>query len=307
MHPSIPASSPSASTSGIEVTLSWTDGRLDSRRIYRFAGTLSSLAIVARPGAEPELINVDRLAYVAFPRSPVQAGRAAVAPAGSVQVRVHVDPGKQFLVWALPTDLRRDATGFFGTPVGLSPFDRIFFYSHAVDLIENDALLGDMLVEDGKVAPEALAAAVAAQNPRIGQLLVDQKRISSHALESALELQRRKRIPLGDVLLQEGLIQPGDLEEALAAQKASRNRRLGDVLVQQGFIDERSLAHTLGRKFHLPVVDLAEVSIDPESLNGIPADAMRRHQFLPLRQDERTVVVAVATVVVATAFLTVTI
>ena len=47
----------------------------------------------------------------------------------------------------------------------------------------------------------------------------------------------RKRIRIGDLLVEQKIISQSQLQEALAAQKKS-GRKLGRVLIENGYVDE---------------------------------------------------------------------
>jgi Rad3-related DNA helicase len=60
--------------------------------------------------------------------------------------------------------------------------------------------------------------------------------------EKDLQLFRRK---LGDLLLENRLVTSGQLEEALDVQKKT-GARLGEILIQKGFLKEQDLTDILG-------------------------------------------------------------
>ena len=48
-----------------------------------------------------------------------------------------------------------------------------------------------------------------------------------------------KNIPIGEVLKEYSYITEEQLQQALAAQKQNRSRRLGEILEDMGFVTER--------------------------------------------------------------------
>ena len=64
---------------------------------------------------------------------------------------------------------------------------------------------------------------------------------------SVLQMSRRKRLRLGDVLLEAGAITQEQLEEALRLQKKS-GHKLGRALTEVGAIGERELHEFLAKK-----------------------------------------------------------
>ena len=71
---------------------------------------------------------------------------------------------------------------------------------------------------------------------------------------------RKKKIRLGDLLVESGLITPEQLSEALVKQK-KKNMKLGETLVDEGIITENDIANALSRQLNLEIVDLQNISI----------------------------------------------
>ena len=70
--------------------------------------------------------------------------------------------------------------------------------------------------------------------------------------------------PLGEMLIQEKVITPAQLEKAMAEQKAS-GKRLGHALIDLGYIKEDDLLKVLGKQLDTPTVNLNEVIIETEA------------------------------------------
>jgi type IV pilus assembly protein PilB len=96
---------------------------------------------------------------------------------------------------------------------------------------------------------------------------------------------------LGEMLLQEGLITPAQLEKAMAEQKAT-GKRLGHALIDLGYITEDNLLKVLGKQLDCPTVNLNEVIIDPEVIKLIPEDICRRYKILPYQLENNTIFLA---------------
>ena len=118
---------------------------------------------------------------------------------------------------------------------------------------------------------------------------------------------------LGEVLMELGIIEPGDVEEALRLQAEETEEarkalvsaaeaegqdpldpsvsqalvpvkpRVGEVLMRDGVLDEVSLAAALSRQFGVPLADLRVESPDPEAVQLVPEDLAREHVILPLK------------------------
>ncbi|GIU89799.1 MAG: hypothetical protein KatS3mg010_0898 [Acidimicrobiia bacterium] len=103
----------------------------------------------------------------------------------------------------------------------------------------------------------------------------------------------RSTVRLGELLVREGLLDPAQLEHALAAQR-ERGGRLGDVLVALGLVDERELARVLGEQLGVDVVDLRSARLDPQVLALLPEDVARELHAIPIALEGERVVVAVS-------------
>jgi hypothetical protein len=94
----------------------------------------------------------------------------------------------------------------------------------------------------------------------------------------------RKR--LGEVLLEEGLIDEGDLEQALEYKEKS-GYRLGTALMALRIIAEWQLTEALGKALEMPVVDLSQSTPTATALKRIPARLAERFDLIPLRMEGR--------------------
>ena len=79
----------------------------------------------------------------------------------------------------------------------------------------------------------------------------------------------KKRIRLGDMLIEANKITQEQLSEALSEQKKS-GEKLGSVFVKLGFVDEKTLLQILSWQLNVPVIDLSMVKIDQDLIDLIP-------------------------------------
>jgi MSHA biogenesis protein MshE len=103
----------------------------------------------------------------------------------------------------------------------------------------------------------------------------------------------RKRVRLGDLLLEKKLISEQQLKEALTEQRAS-GRKLGRVLVDIGAISEADLNTTLATALNIPYVDLAHMALDAKIVTKLPETHARRHRALVLKEDAKGFLVCMA-------------
>jgi type II secretory ATPase GspE/PulE/Tfp pilus assembly ATPase PilB-like protein len=280
-----------------QVVAALLDGRRISGKVAKFSPQMPDLMIELDPDQKDKLksprLRAEELAYIGFVR-----GNEAMAPVptGYERWRVRVAGGEELIVHAAPQHVS-NALGFLARPE-LDRFRAIYFYRHGVSARERDAPLGAMLVSAGVLNRGALEQGIAAQsegrNVPIGQILVEQQKIDKETIDEAAELQKRKRMRLGEVLQEAGLVSALDIEAALAEQKKRKGKRLGEVLVDLGFLKERDLAVTLALKFDLPFVNLDEVAINPEAGHIAGRDYVAKYGVLPLDVDAKTMTLAVS-------------
>lgn len=88
---------------------------------------------------------------------------------------------------------------------------------------------------------------------------------------------------LGETLIEEGLLDPRRLQEALRSQRIFGGS-LGSNLLQLGFIDEETLGRVLGRVYGVPVATRADLrGASAEVIALLPIEFTRRHRALPFR------------------------
>jgi len=88
--------------------------------------------------------------------------------------------------------------------------------------------------------------------------------------------------PLGQILVDAGLISKKDLVEGLERLRKAPGKRLGDLLVESGRLTTTELHEALAQQFDLPFVDLRTFEVDPSVLTAIPAALARKYNFMPL-------------------------
>ena len=102
---------------------------------------------------------------------------------------------------------------------------------------------------------------------------------TTHAPPS-LSMQGRPR--LGALLISEGLITEGQLQEALA-QKEQTGERLGEIIVSKEWVDDDSLARALAKQHGLEYIDLALQQPNPTAANLLPERYANQYRAVPLR------------------------
>ncbi len=102
------------------------------------------------------------------------------------------------------------------------------------------------------------------------------------------------RTALGTLLIEEGLIDSGQLEEALRLGTDS-GERLGEVLVRMGWASEEDLARVLAHQWNLRCLERSAISFDPNALAKLSREDATTLEALPMRiADDGSLVIAVA-------------
>lgn len=107
--------------------------------------------------------------------------------------------------------------------------------------------------------------------------------------------EQRRKLRLGELMVQQGLISQDQLRIALIEQEQN-NIPLGRQLVRLGFVSETMVrdlvAHTIGQES----IDLTTVVADADALKMVPEDFSRRYHLLPVAYEEvtKTMIVAMA-------------
>ena len=96
--------------------------------------------------------------------------------------------------------------------------------------------------------------------------------------------EQRKKLRLGELLVQQGLITTDQLGIALAEQKHN-NIPIGRLLVRLGFVTEAAIRDNMARTVGQESIDLSQVVADAEALSLVSQDFARRHRILPIAWD----------------------
>ena len=114
------------------------------------------------------------------------------------------------------------------------------------------------------------------------------------ALLAALAEQGRQRIvPLGEALMEMGLVGRDALDEAVRDTRVPQGMPLGERLVFLGLIDRGDLNAALAHKMGYPMVNLSLLPVDRGCASVIGVAAMLEHRALPVLMEPHRLVVAV--------------
>ncbi|HEY8353881.1 MAG TPA: GspE/PulE family protein [Methylophilaceae bacterium] len=105
--------------------------------------------------------------------------------------------------------------------------------------------------------------------------------------------EQRRKLRLGELMVQQGLISQDQLRIALMEQEQN-NIPLGRQLVRLGFVTEAMVrdlvAHTIGQES----IDLSTVIADSDALKMVPEEFARRYHLLPIAYEENPKLLTVA-------------
>ena len=97
---------------------------------------------------------------------------------------------------------------------------------------------------------------------------------------------RRKKVRLGDLLVEQKAITAEQLQLALVEQRRT-GRRLGRVLADLKFLPEEKVQEVLAEHLQVPFVDVRQVTFTPAIVRLLPEALARRYRALVLQADQR--------------------
>ncbi|MGA8204353.1 MAG: GspE/PulE family protein [Woeseiaceae bacterium] len=103
----------------------------------------------------------------------------------------------------------------------------------------------------------------------------------------------RRRLRLGELLINAGVLTPSQLDDALAEQKKSGGR-LGETLIRMGLADEDQLVTAISEQLAVARVDLSDFKLDEKLVLKLPEIAARRLRALVLAEQVDGYLVAMA-------------
>ncbi|UCF77168.1 MAG: Flp pilus assembly complex ATPase component TadA [Betaproteobacteria bacterium] len=106
--------------------------------------------------------------------------------------------------------------------------------------------------------------------------------------------EQRKKLRLGELLVQQGLITTDQLSIALAEQR-NNNTPIGRLLVRLGFVTESAIRDIMARTIGQEAIVLGHVVADPEALKMVAQEFARRNRILPIAFDPADKVLTIAT------------
>jgi MSHA biogenesis protein MshE len=103
----------------------------------------------------------------------------------------------------------------------------------------------------------------------------------------------RKKIRIGDLLVQNKVISENQLMSALGEQKKT-GHKLGNALIELGYIEEQKLLEFLSQQLQIPLIDLDNFKLDPATVQVLSENVARRYRVIVLENRDRDVLVGMA-------------
>ncbi|MBQ1538753.1 MAG: Flp pilus assembly complex ATPase component TadA [Ruminococcus sp.] len=103
-----------------------------------------------------------------------------------------------------------------------------------------------------------------------------------------------KNIPIGEHLIEKGLLTQEQLDQVLAAQKEEKNKgkKLGDLIVEMKMVTENQFAEVLAERLNISFVDLDAAELQSDIVKKIPEDKARKYNCIAVNKVGRRLTVA---------------
>jgi type IV pilus assembly protein PilB len=98
-------------------------------------------------------------------------------------------------------------------------------------------------------------------------------------------------VHIGELLLREKRITPGQLQEAQTHQRTNGGP-LGPHLVKLGFVRDEDITSLLSRQYGVPAIDLAQCELDPAVVRLIPRETAVKYHVIPVGRAGRVLTLA---------------
>src|SRR5436309_1258708 len=98
---------------------------------------------------------------------------------------------------------------------------------------------------------------------------------------------------IADVLIEEGLLLPNQLEEAIGIQK-SEGGRLLKILADRQFVTEQDMVFSMGRCLNTPPVNLARLRVPDDVMLLVPREMAKANRLVPVARLDGKLFVAMA-------------
>jgi type IV pilus assembly protein PilB len=157
--------------------------------------------------------------------------------------------------------------------------------------------IGEILVSKGLITREQLEEALQEQKERggfLGQLLIEKGLVTAADVERAIKelaIEVEKEDGFGTFLVNNKIISQDQLREARQKQKVT-HQRLVKIVSSLGFSTSQEMAQAISKFWDIPYVSLTDYEPNPDLMQLVPENIMRRHEVIPVKREGTTLVVA---------------
>lgn len=102
-----------------------------------------------------------------------------------------------------------------------------------------------------------------------------------------------KKVRIGDLLIQEGLISKAQLDEVLAVQK-ERGGKIGDLVIEMKLVKENEFLQALANQLKVPFVDIEHLQLDHAVVRKLPERFARRFRTIILEEHDDKYIIGMA-------------
>lgn len=160
--------------------------------------------------------------------------------------------------------------------------------------------LGQILLEKNLINKAQLALALQLQKKEPGKYLgqiLQEMGVPQDEINKALDY-ARKRKPIGEILIDSGVINQEQLAIALEKQRKLKqsglSKPLGILLVEMGFTNYQDYLKALSKHFNMPVANLKGFTISPLLQMAIGERYAQKHRLIVLEDKNDKIKIALA-------------
>ncbi len=89
-----------------------------------------------------------------------------------------------------------------------------------------------------------------------------------------------KNVPIGQYLIEKGLITEEQLQDVLAKKKEDKNKLFGEIVVDLGYVSDIEFAKCLADRLNVQFIDLAETELKADIVNKIPEAVAKKYNLI---------------------------
>lgn len=103
----------------------------------------------------------------------------------------------------------------------------------------------------------------------------------------------KKKLRLGDVLVEYGYITEDQVKKAIEVQKNDKSKRLGEILLESKLITEDQLLKSLSKRLGIDIINFNNFPVDIEAVELIPRALCLKYKMIAISKNDYEVTVAV--------------